>query len=149
MSCPQPRRQLRQGRGRDAKRSFGGAFGEPFGDRYLWNECLAAGQANAEREPVKPGTTDLQAAVWSWRDAYPAGTQAQLRAAFAEAGIEIARSWAHDCYHGWGADRLAKFERGELNEQQVQALFDAGLLGVRGGPLPGAQRVERDWDADE
>lgn len=90
------------------------------------------------------GPTDLQAWIWRWRDMYPKGTQAQLRASLEAAGVDVARSWVHKCYHDWGQERLAQFERDELDQTQVQALFDAGLLDVRGGPLPGAQKVERD-----
>ncbi len=50
--------------------------------------------------PPKPeGPTNLQTAVWAWRDAHPTGTQAELRGDFAARGIEIARGYAHECWH--------------------------------------------------
>lgn len=52
----------------------------------------------AEKEDIP---TDLQAAVWEWRDAYPNGTQAELRRAFAESGIEITKSYVHTLWHRW------------------------------------------------
>lgn len=48
-----------------------------------------------------PGPTDLQTAVWAWRDANPAGSQADMRRHFAARGIEIARGYAHECWHKW------------------------------------------------
>lgn len=61
-----------------------------------------------ERTPNEPSATDLQRMVWAWRDASPAGTQADLRREFTERGIEIARSWAHDCWHKWPGASLAE-----------------------------------------
>lgn len=70
-----------------------------------------------ERTPNAPSSTDLQRMVWAWRDVNPNGTQAELRKEFSDRGIEIARSWAHECWHKWresavdtpltGAEQLA------------------------------------------
>lgn len=62
--------------------------------------------------------TDLRRMVWSWRDAHPNGTQAELRKCFADDGIEIARGYVHECWHKWpGAT-------GQSNTvaEQIQAL---------------------------
>ena len=47
------------------------------------------------------GPTDLQAAVWAWRDGNPNGTQAKLRRDFEAKGLPIARSYANTCWHRW------------------------------------------------
>lgn len=88
--------------------------------------------------------TDLQAAVWQWRDAHPQGTQADMRRDFDASGITIARGYAHECWHKWAAQRVEDFTAGRLNEMQTAALWTAGLLGAASGPLPGAERV--DWN---
>jgi hypothetical protein len=43
----------------------------------------------------------LQKAVWDWRSVNPNGTQAQMRADFENWGIQIARGYAHECWHKW------------------------------------------------
>lgn len=95
-------------------------------------------QPNAE----PTGPTDLQAAVWEWRDAHPQGTQAELRREFEARGITIARSYVFECWHDWPDQRLADFTAGRLTEAQISALWAAGLLSVSGGPLPGTERIE-------
>ena len=70
------------------------------------------------------GPTELQEAVWRWRDMYPKGSQAQLRTAFADAGIDISKTYADECWHRWASERMAQFEQGLLNEDQVRALFE-------------------------
>ena len=61
-----------------------------------------ANERTNERTPVEPvGPTDLQAAVWAWRDAHPNGTQAEMRREFEARGIDIARGYAHECWHKW------------------------------------------------
>jgi hypothetical protein len=46
-------------------------------------------------------STNLQKAVWDWRSVNPNGTQAQMRADFENWGIQIARGYAHECWHKW------------------------------------------------
>lgn len=78
---------------------------------------------NAERRTDAPNdeTTDLQAAVWSWRDANPNGTQADMRRDFAERGIEIAKSYAHECWHKWPGVPLPDL-KDEMTLEELQAL---------------------------
>ena len=77
--------------------AFGRSEGAPEGEATRVAERPNATQPNAE--PLGP--TDLQAAVWGWRDAHPAGAQAEMRADFAARGIDIARGYAHECWHKW------------------------------------------------
>ena len=99
-------------------------------------------------EQVQPndtptGPTDLQAAVWRWRDANPNGTQADMRREFATSGIDISRGYASDCYNEWPTRRVEDFTAGKLTPAQVNALFEAGILSASGGPKPGTERI--DW----
>ena len=49
--------------------------------------------------------TDLQALVWEWRDANPDGSQADMRRDLENAGVEIARGYAHELWHRYGNER--------------------------------------------
>ena len=55
-----------------------------------------------ERTNTEPaGPTDLQAAVWQWRDRHPDGTQAQMRRDLESVGLPISKGYASECWHSW------------------------------------------------
>lgn len=67
-------------------------------------------------------TTELQRAVWAWRDAHPDGTQAELRHHFAMRGIEIARGYVHECWHRWpGPNQPAQEDDDEAMTEELAA----------------------------
>lgn len=101
-----------------------------------------------ETPPIDPGPTDLQSAVWAWRDANPDGTQAQLRNDFEARGIDIARGYAHELWHKWpgavspAAQRMTVEEFNALRQQGADISFSSngGVFGWNdtGGKKKGA-----------
>lgn len=76
-----------------------GAFGSAGGGGSTSGGERPAEQPAPNAGPASP--TDLQAAVWAWRDAHPDGAQADMRRAFEAAGVQIARGYAHELWHAW------------------------------------------------
>lgn len=75
--------------------------------------------------------TDLQRAVWAWRDAHPDGTQAELRRHFAARNIEIARGYVHECWHRWPGpqpDSQHFDQDDEMTEELAAAIIGADDL---------------------
>ena len=62
-------------------------------------------QAQATRWVSLSNPTDLQALIWAWRDANPDGSQADMRRDLENAGVEIARGYAHELWHRYGNER--------------------------------------------
>lgn len=88
-----------------------GAFGRPFGafgpevDPSPPNDRTTERPNAVEGAVGDDGPTDLQAMVWAWRDANPAGSQADLRRYFDDIGVEIARGYAHELWHRYSRER--------------------------------------------
>jgi len=58
---------------------------------------FSANEGTKERE-----NTDLQAAVWAWRDANPTSeSQADMRRALDGRGMSISKGYSHACWHAW------------------------------------------------
>lgn len=96
-------------------------------------EGVSVGHRSVETERPNDRTvvydsTNLQKSVWDWRSVNPNGTQAEMRAAFENQGIKIARGYAHECWHKWPGISLAE----QLMAQGID------LAKVR---LPGGERL--------
>ena len=113
--------------------AFGRSEDAPEGGVTRVAERPNAPQPNAE----PPGPTDLQAAVWAWRDAHPAGAQAEMRADFAARGIDIARGYAHECWHKWPGQPT----RIDLSTDAGRAAFAVLATAAR---LPSGDRLGTD-----
>lgn len=80
--------------------------------------------------PVPAGPTDLQAAVWHWREQHPSGTQAELRRDFDARGIGIARGYANELWHKWpGVQSDGDLRPGTdgLTLADIRAMIDSGV----------------------
>lgn len=96
---------------------------------------------NADPNAEPAGPTDLQEAVWRWRDAHPNGTQAEMRREFEAQGVVIARSYAHECWHKWPGCEGAPADRIDLSTAAGRAMFAQYAADAR---LPSGDKLGTD-----
>jgi hypothetical protein len=112
---------------RGVERSAFGRSVEPQGEGVEAQNAPPPLDERTNEQPtpnaVDAGPTDLQAAVWEWRDKHPNGTQAELRRDFEARNIRIARGYASDLWHKWTPKQAGNPNRIDLSTDAGRVMF--------------------------